>query len=117
MKKRIFFLMVIVNLACSKGFAQKLDIDQWWVTFGIGNAFEGFTNIEKGINMFGDINVHSGRYYYQVGFDDSGLPVISDKTMATAHFDLGQAIITDYFMTNGFYGLGIMNYSYADPQQ
>ena len=117
MKKGIIILFVLLNLFNGKGFAQGFEVDQWWITFGVGNAFEGFSDIQKGVNMFGDINVHSGKYYYQFGLDDSGLPVISDKTMGVVHFDLGQAIITDYYMLNCFYGLGIMNYAYADPNQ
>jgi hypothetical protein len=117
MNKRLIILLLMLNLAIGRSFAQLPEIDQWWVTFGIGNAFQGFSNNLKGVNMFGDINIHAGNYYYQLGLDDSGTPARSDKTMGVVHFDLGQTIINDYYMVNGFYGLGIMNYSYADPQQ
>jgi len=114
MKKITFIVTLILTLTFSKDYAQLLDIDQWWVTFGVGNAFEGFTKVTKGINMGGNINVHSGNYFYQVGFDNAGVPVRSDKSMSSYHFDLGQTIIDDYYMLNGFGGLGIMNYAYSD---
>ncbi len=114
MKKIIVITFLVLSLGAGKSIAQGFDIDQWWVTFGIGNAFEGFKDGQRGLNMSGNINVHSGKYYYQIGLDDSGVPIFSDKTMGAIHFDVGQCLITDYYMLTAFGGLGIMNYAYSD---
>ena len=114
MKKTDIILFSLLSIIFSKLSAQELNIDQWWVTFGLGNAFEGFGISPKGINMSGNINIHIGNYYYQIGLDDSGIPIYSDKTMGSINFDFGKVFNKEYYILSGFGGLGIMNYAYSD---